>query len=526
MEVFSLESSIILKTTEAINGLLKVQKQAKEAGVELDKTEKTSGGFSKTLGNVGKAVAGFASSTAIVSFAKSAISSAEKGITTNAKLTEVLKSASHATDAQVESLKKYASEMTQNGVIGTGLNKTAMSQLATFGLQADSIKKLIPQLDNLAVNQKGVNNTSEDMMGYANLIGKVMQGNATAMTRVGVTMSEHQKKLIEQGNESQRVATITEVLKQNYGNLNEKIAQTPEGKAKKLENEWGGLKEQIGTMLLPVVESFTNGLQKIFDWWNKLSPQAKNAILIIAGVVASMGFLVSIIGTLNGLLAGLGLAFTVPFAPVIIIVGGVVAAIALLWIKCEGFRNFVKGFASGVVNVFKGIFNFFKNDWKEILLFLVNPFAGAFALLYKHNDNFRNSINKTFNGVKDFIRGVIDKVKGFFNFDWHLPKIKLPHFSIKGEFSLTPPSTPYLGVDWYSSGGIFTKPTVLGGIGVGDADHGKGNQAEAVLPISELRNMIKDLLVINLAMNVDGREFVREVVAPHQNELAKWSFGR
>ena len=79
----------------------------------------------------------------------------------------------------------------------------------------------------------------------------------------------------------------------------------------------------------------------------------------------------------------------------------------------------------------------------------------------------------------------INSIKGFFSNlrlpEIKIPKIKLPHFKLKGEFSLMPPSVPKLNVDWYASGGIFNRPSV---IGVGEAG------AEAVIPIDRLDELM------------------------------------
>ena len=104
--------------------------------------------------------------------------------------------------------------------------------------------------------------------------------------------------------------------------------------------------------------------------------------------------------------------------------------------------------------------------------------------------NIKKGIEDKINGARDAVGRAIEKIKGFFNFSWELPKLKLPHVSITGKFSLNPPSVPKFGISWYSKGAIFKRPTVLGGMGVGDAHNGIGSNAEAILPINQLPKLL------------------------------------
>nr|WP_315022884.1 phage tail tape measure protein [uncultured Aminipila sp.] len=100
-------------------------------------------------------------------------------------------------------------------------------------------------------------------------------------------------------------------------------------------------------------------------------------------------------------------------------------------------------------------------------------------------EDIRKSISDKMEDAKRTVSNAAKILKGLFNFEWSLPKIKLPHFDIKGKFSLYPPSTPKFDVNWYKTGAIFNSPSV---IGVGEAG------SEAVLPIEKIDGIIASAL--------------------------------
>lgn len=107
-------------------------------------------------------------------------------------------------------------------------------------------------------------------------------------------------------------------------------------------------------------------------------------------------------------------------------------------------------------------------------------------------ETVRTTIRDKIESARDFVKNAIERIKSFFNFSWSLPKLKLPHFSITGGFSLDPPSVPSFGIDWYAKGGILRQPTVFGfNPSTGRAQAGGEAGAEAVAPIDTLLGFVR-----------------------------------
>lgn len=124
-------------------------------------------------------------------------------------------------------------------------------------------------------------------------------------------------------------------------------------------------------------------------------------------------------------------------------------------------------------NPFQSIGSWFSERWNDIQ-----------SALKEIPNWFKNLFNDAMDNAKSVVKSGIDALKGFFDFDWSLPRIQLPHFDITGSFSLNPPSFPSFSVDWYARGGVFNSPSI---IGVGEAGQ------EAVMPLERNTGWISTL---------------------------------
>lgn len=122
------------------------------------------------------------------------------------------------------------------------------------------------------------------------------------------------------------------------------------------------------------------------------------------------------------------------------------------------------------------------------------------------------------NALRDKVKEIIDKIKGFFSFNISAPHIPLPHFSISPSGwklgDLLKGQLPRLGIEWYAKGGIVPSTSL---IGVGEAG------PEAILPLDPFWKKMDQIASgtgdININVYASPGMDVNELAAVVQNKI-------
>ena len=336
---------------------------------------------------------------------------------------------------------------------------------------------------------------------------------------------------------TEATAPLGDSLGDTLAPILDKIAGAVTIVAEKFDGLSDGQKKAIVTVLLVVaaLAPLLTGLGIFITMIGNVITAAS----VIAPVLSAIGAAIG--GTLLG--------------PILIVIAVVVAVIALihhLWTTNEGFRNAIIAIVDAIKEKFfafldfitgtliPGFFNFIAsagdkfNSFKERLSAIitgikdffsngfaaikdkvssiitgmktavdskvsaikdsmVSKFTSAKTTVLGVFSSIKDGITSKVQAAKDKVASIVEGIKSLFSFKISFPSIPIPHISFTGSWDLTPPtlSAPMPHISWNAEGGIFTKPTLLGGMqGVGEAG------AEAVLPISRLDAIMANALLI------------------------------
>lgn len=224
----------------------------------------------------------------------------------NTQLTTVMRQRMAATEEDIKKVNEVIGAQSKLGVIGGTIQKTGAQQIATFLKEKGTLELLIPSMNDLLAQQKGLNATQEDARSVANLMGKAMTGQTSALRRVGITFSEAQENIMKYGTEQQRAAMLAQIITDNVGHMNAQLGKTDAGQLKQAEMQFAAIKVQIGELVskwLPKIAFAVQALT-IVNSMIALGNSIKGVTMVIAkfGITTKavnavcIGFRASVVG--------------------------------------------------------------------------------------------------------------------------------------------------------------------------------------------------------------------------------------
>lgn len=250
--------NVVAENTRRVKGL------RSEVG-NLDKARLN--GIAGSFGNLFKAVAPIAIVVGGMMKLQSAIMGSQQAYkaqgVSETQLTAVMRNTMSATKAEVDSILALAAAQQKLGVIGSEVQLSGAQELSTYLTKSDTLKKLIPVMNDMLAQQYGLNASQEQAAQIASMLGKVMDGQVGALSRYGYKFDAVQEKILKNGTEAQRAAVLFDVVASAVGGVNKALAETPEGFEKQQANDLAGLQERIGGIIVRLKSVFA-GLTSFF----------------------------------------------------------------------------------------------------------------------------------------------------------------------------------------------------------------------------------------------------------------------
>ena len=319
-----------------------------------------------------------------------------------------------------DTVKKWAESASRD----VGLSKAQYGQLAA-GLGA--------QLKNLGLGSDQAMAGTKDLIGLGadlsaafggtaaeavEALGSALRGEADPAEKYGLTLNQTKvnAKLAEKGLTgltgtaltAAKAQAIMELATEQAGGAVGQYAReadTAAGAASRNQAAWQDTLAVLGTALLPVVTTLTNTFKDLATWISENS----TVVMVLAGIIGGLAAAVLLINAGLAIYEAVTIAaaaaqwlfntalFAFPLTWIVIAIVLVVAAIILLWNKCEWFRNAVTA-----------VWEWIKQVWStsvEAIKSFMSSLATNISTIWS---NITTWISTAVNNIKGFLQSLGD----------------------------------------------------------------------------------------------------------------------
>lgn len=511
MEIFKLFGSIFVNTDEADKSMQKTEKSAESIATKFSNGIKTAAKWGTAI-TAGAAAAG----GAVFAFANKSASAADNidkmsqkiGISREAyqELDFVCSQSGTSVDTLQMGIKTLTNQM-QSAADGTAsavdmFDKLGLSIYDSQGQLKDQETMMWEAMSAL----QGMENQTEKAALANDLFGRSGSELMPLLNGASGSIEEMREQAHELGLVIGDEAVDAGVkFTDKVDQLKRSFSATATAAGTKLLPSLTNLVQLLIDKGIPIFEKGIEKIESIVNWFTNLDSKTQKIILVIAAVVAAAGPLLTIISTLITVCGTLATVIGALSAPVLIVIGVITALIA---IGVALYKNW----------------DTIKAKATELKDKLAIVFQAAQKIVFDKFNAISDKISKTMAAARDAVYYAIEKIKGFFHFEWSLPKIKMPHFSISGSFSLKPPSVPSFNVDWYDKAMknplIMTKPTAFGINSKGQIMAGGESGSEVVSGADTLMNMISAAVENKNERIIEVLIIIRDILIKYLPELA------